>query len=184
MKRTADPFKWRHFEPEIILLCVRGSVAKNISPTTCSAFGRFRIQHLAYIEIFCNTTIPYATPFFATHTAESPRLVVISWFSLVVIYQRALGAFFNPAKFTDALDVMDIGTPFVVVLTAVVAKEALLESVAHLQGGITRGICLSGITARVTVLQSRNRRPVLWTKPLLLFVLTPLSCALPRAQDR
>ncbi|MFN2393891.1 MAG: IS6 family transposase [Pyrinomonadaceae bacterium] len=23
MKRTADPFKWRHFEPEIILLCVR-----------------------------------------------------------------------------------------------------------------------------------------------------------------
>ncbi len=23
MKRTADSFKWRHFEPEIILLCVR-----------------------------------------------------------------------------------------------------------------------------------------------------------------
>ncbi len=23
MKRTADPFKWRHFEPQIILLCVR-----------------------------------------------------------------------------------------------------------------------------------------------------------------
>ncbi len=61
MKRTADPFKWRHFEPEIILLCVRGSVAKNISPTTCSAFGRFRIQHLAYTEIFCNTTEKSAT---------------------------------------------------------------------------------------------------------------------------
>ncbi|MDQ3686160.1 MAG: hypothetical protein M3430_11260 [Acidobacteriota bacterium] len=23
MKRTPSPFKWRHFEPELILLCVR-----------------------------------------------------------------------------------------------------------------------------------------------------------------
>ena len=23
MMRTADPFKWRHYEPSIILLCVR-----------------------------------------------------------------------------------------------------------------------------------------------------------------
>ncbi len=23
MKRTANPFKWRHYEPELILLCVR-----------------------------------------------------------------------------------------------------------------------------------------------------------------
>ncbi len=52
MKRTTNPFKWRHFEPEIILLCVRWYCRFQLSYRDLEAMMQERGLSVHYSTIF------------------------------------------------------------------------------------------------------------------------------------
>ena len=52
MKRTTNPFKWRHYEPEIILLCVRWYCRYQLSFRDLEAMMHERGLSVHYSTIF------------------------------------------------------------------------------------------------------------------------------------
>jgi transposase-like protein len=56
MKRNSSPFKWRHFEPELILLCVRWYCRYQLSYRDLEEMMRERGLNVDHSTIFRSRT--------------------------------------------------------------------------------------------------------------------------------